>query len=159
MSKNSTSITPTKRKKMPPRGKGKKCLMLKAIKKVCKSESNFFEEIVKIGLGGKVEIGVDDKGDPQYTYKPPNTILLSLVLNRIEPPLKAVSPKIKFKFTKKSTVYEQATQIVKAVSDGVINPDIGSMLITSLSSMVKIQEVTDIEERLKKMEEQVDSSE
>jgi hypothetical protein len=42
------------------------------------------------------------------------------------------------------------------VAKGVIPPDIGQMFVTSIASMLKIQEITDIDERLKIMESQLD---
>lgn len=146
MSKNSTSITPEKRKEMPPRGKGKKSLMLEAIRSVCEDEQEFLRRVVTLGLGDGDEL-------------PANTALLTLVLNRIEPPLKATSPMVNFEFDDKAKPHEQAAQVLKAVADGNIAPDIGHMFVISISSMLKIQEITDIDERLKKMESEIESSE
>lgn len=129
------------------RGKGKKSLMLEAVRSVCKDEQEFLQKVVAIGLG-----------DPINDLAP-NPTLLTLVLNRIEPPLKATSPLVEFEFEKDAKPHEQAIQVLSAVSGGKISADIGHMFVTSISSMLKIQEVTDIDERLKKMEAKIDSSE
>lgn len=129
-----------------PRGKGKKSLMLEAIRSVCENEQEFLRQVVVLGLGDGAEL-------------PANPALLSLVLNRIEPPLKATSPMVSFEFNDKAKPHEQATQVLKAVADGSIAPDIGHMFVTSISSMLKIQEITDIDERLKKMESEIESVE
>lgn len=130
-------------KEVPTRGKGKKTLMLDAIRAETGSEHEFLREVVKIGLGG-------DSGDP-------NPTLLGLVISRIEPPLKSTSPLVEFDFDKDLSVHEQAAQIITAMSKGKIAPDVGQMLISSISSMLKIQEVTDIEDRLKAMEQKIES--
>lgn len=152
MGRTKTSITPEKRKTMPPRGKGKKSLMLKAIRAVCDDESKFLEDVVKIGLGGIVEIGKDADDKSVMEYKPANTMLLNLVLNRIEPPLKATYPMVEFEFTKESKPHIQAAEVMKAVSDGQLSPDIGNMFIQSIKAMIDIEEGTNLKERIEEIE-------
>ncbi len=150
MGKTSTSITSDKRKTMPPRGRGKKSLMLDAIRAVCKGgEEEFLQKVVAIGLGGWTK-PEDENEKP--VFQQPNQHLLSLALNRIEPPLKPVSPMVDFEFSKDAKPHEQANQILSAVSDGHISPDIGQMLIASIKSMVDIEEYTDLKERIEKLE-------
>lgn len=129
------------------RGKSKKTLMLEAIRAHCGTEQEFLERVIVAGLG-----------DPKNEV-PSNPALLSLVLNRIEPPLKAISPMIEFDFRRNAKPHEQAADVLSAVSDGLIAPDVGQMFIASIQSMLKIQEVTDIDDRLKAMEAQIESSE
>lgn len=124
-----------------PRGKAKKSLMLEAIRDVCKDEQEFLKKVVTIGLG-----------DPTLELAP-NPTLLTLVINRIEPPLKAIAPMVEFDFDPSLSPHEKADQILSAISDGKLAPDIGQMIINSITSMLKIQEVTDIDERLKAIED------
>jgi hypothetical protein len=141
----------TTNKTVPPRGKGKKTLMLDAIRAEmdCEDgEHEFLREVVRIGLGR----AINDKKDPGD----PNPTLLNMVLSRIEPPLKSESALVEFEFDSKLNPHEQATQVLDAVAKGVIPPDIGQMFVTSIASMLKIQEITDIDERLKIMESQLD---
>lgn len=146
MAKNEKSYTKDNQpKNRPPRGKAKKTLMLDAIRAVCGTEEEFLERVVTAGMG-----------DPENDVAP-NLPLLSLVINRIEPPLKAVSPTVEFKFRKSARPHEQAEDVLIAVSDGLISPDIGQMFISSISSMLKIQEITELEDRItaiEKMREQ-----
>lgn len=139
---NSTPTKTTLKKgdKLPPRGKAKKTLMLEAIREVCGDEQEFLRKVVAIGLG-------DPKSDLA-----PNPTLLTIVLNRIEPPLKAVSPKVSFEFNSKLKPHEQANQVLDAVADGRLAPDIGQMFIASIKSMVDIEEYTDLKERIEKLE-------
>ena len=153
MAKSSTSFDkesqPDERK---PRGKGKKSLMLDAIREVCTDEQEFLKQMVIIGIGGVTKISGPDE-EEEFEYKNPNPMLLSLVLNRIEPPLKSVSPVYEFDFDPEGDHHKQAKQLLNAVAKGKLPPDIGNLLITSISSMLNIQEKTDFEERLKAIED------
>jgi len=138
--KNPNSTTLKKGDNLPARGKGKKSLMLEAIRSVCGSEHDFLKQVINIGVGGI-------SGDPA-----PNPALLTLVLNRIEPPFKAVAPMVEFDFDSNSKPHEQAAQILQAVSNGQIAPDIGQMFVASIKSMIDIEEYTDLKDRIEKLE-------
>jgi len=135
---NKTTLKPGDN--LPPRGKGKKSLMLEAIRSVCGSEHEFLNQVITIGLG-----------DPTNEVAP-NPTLLTLVLNRIEPPLKAIAPMVEFDFNSSAKPHEQATQILKAVANSQIAPDIGQMFIASIKSMIDIEEYTDLKERIERLE-------
>ena len=128
---------PSERK---PRGKAKKSLMLEAIRKVCNTEQDFLEKVVAIGLG-----------DP-LSELPPNPALLTLVINRIEPPLKAIAPMVEFEFNSDAKPHEQANQILKAVANSQIAPDIGQMFVASIKSMIDIEEFTSLKARIEALE-------
>lgn len=145
-----TERQPEERK---PRGKGKKRLMLDAIRDTCPGgEHEFLKNLVTIGMGGLVDISLPDD-DPEFEYKQPNPMLLSLVLNRIESPLKPVSQTYKFHFDENADNHTQAKQVLKAMADGDLPADIGQIMINSISAMLNIQEKTDFEERLKAIED------
>lgn len=122
------------------RGKGQKSLMLDAIRKVCKTEQEFLQEVVRVSIGD-----MDNDVAPNHT-------LLTLVLNRIEPPLKATSPMVNFEFNEKAKPHEQAAQTLKAVSEGNLSPDIGNMFVQSIKAMIDIEEYTDLKERIEEIE-------
>ena len=153
MAKSSTTIDKDIRKELPARGKGKKSLMLEAIREVCGDEQEFLKQVVSIGLGGVTKISADDADEEEHEYKQPNVMLLNMVLNRIEPPLKAISPMVEFDFNPNSKPHEQADQILNAVANSQIAPDIGQMFIGSIKSMIDIEEYTDLKERIIKLEE------
>ena len=138
---NPTKTTLKKGDKLPNRGKAKKSLMLEAIRDVCGDEQEFLKQVVTIGLG-------DTNNEIS-----PNPTLLTLVLGRIEPPLKSVSPMVEFDFDVNAKPHEQGNQILKAVGDGQLAPDIGQMFIGSIKSMIDIEEYTDLKERIEKLEE------
>ena len=146
MAKSTTSFNKENQPKdRPPRGPAKKTLMLNAIREQCEDgEEGFLKKVVEIGLGNPIkEIA-------------PNPTLLSLVINRIEPPLKSTMPLTNFEFDTTLNVHEQALQVIRAVSEGLLAPDVGSMIVTSLATTIKIQEITDIDERLKVMESHIE---
>ena len=152
MAKSSTNIEKDSRKDIPPRGKGKKSLMLEAIRDVCGNEQEFLRQVVAIGMGGVTKISADDADEEEFEYKQPNIMLLNLVINRIEPPLKAVSPMVEFKFRKGAKPHEQAEDIMVAVSEGIVPPDVGQMFVSSIKSMIDIEEYTALKERIEKLE-------
>lgn len=155
MAKSSTTIDKKTRRDLPPRGKGKKSLMLEAIRSVCKNESEFLEGVVKIGLGGAVDIGVDEDGNQMTEFRPANPMLLSLVINRIEPPLKSVLPMVKFNFTKNAKPHIQAAEVMVAVSDGELTPDVGHMFVQSIKAMIDIEEGTALKDRIAEIEKKL----
>ncbi len=146
-SDKSNKTTLKKGDNLPPRGKAKKTLMLDAIRSVCKGgEQEFLEKLVTIGLGDvKKEI-------------PPNPALLTLVINRIEPPLKSISPMVEFDFDSNDKPHVKADKILQAVSIGKLPPDIGQMFMASIKSMIDIEEYTDLKERIERLEKVIDGT-
>lgn len=145
MAKSSTTIDKDIRKELPARGKGKKSLMLEAIKATCGDEQEFLRRVITLGLGDGKDL-------------PANPALLALVINRIEPPLKAISPMVEFDFNPNSKPHEQANQILNAVANSQIAPDIGQMFVSSIKSMIDIEEYTDLKERIEKIEAALNGS-
>ena len=81
-----------------------------------------------------------------------NAILLKELANKSYSSLKSTMPLVNFEFTVKATASEQANEIIKAASKGIIPPDVAQIFITSLASMMKIEEVTEIANRLTEIE-------
>lgn len=139
--------------KLPNRGKAKKSLMLEAIRSVCGDEEEFLKQVVTIGLGGWTQPEQKEDEEPEEpVFQNPNPVLLTLILNRIEPPLKSVSPMVEFKFSSKAKPHEQTDQLLKAMAKGQLAPDVGQMFISSIKSKVDIEEGTDLKERIEKLE-------
>lgn len=137
-----TSFSKTKQPvKRKPRGKSERTKILEAMKRNGKTEDGFYDELVLRA----------SNPEDNFTFKE--------LLSRISPIPKAVSPTVNFKFNKKGDKHEQAADVIAAIAKGEISPDIGQMIIASITSMVKIQEVTDIDERLKNMEKKIDEAE
>ena len=139
--KNQTSFDKDKQPKpenRKPRGKSKRTLMLDAIRQQCGSkekpgdEMDYLIKVIEASLG-------DLSADPPIL---PNPALMAIVMNRIEPPLKSTSPMVEFEFGEKATPLEQASQVLKAASQGKIPPDIMELFVRSISGVMKIEEVS-----------------
>lgn len=130
-----TSITPEKRKRMPSRGKSERNKILDAMKRCGKTEDGFYDMLIT----------KSHNEDDAFTFKE--------LLIRMSPVPKAVNPLYEFPFDEKGSHHKQSLQIVKAISTGKIPSDIGYSIISTISSMLNIQEKTDFEERLKAIED------
>jgi len=140
------------------RGKAKKTLMLDAIRaQVEGGEEEFLKRVVEYSIGhnGHPAIEATEEADAvdEILPSPPHPKLLALVLNRIEPPLKATMPLIDFEFDISAEPHQQAAQVIDAVSKGDISPDIGHMFVSSIKSMIEIHEFTELKSRIEKIEE------
>ena len=133
-----------------PRGKGKKSLMLDAIRETCTNgdEMEYLKKVVAASLG-------DPTTNPPT---PPNPTLMTLVINRVEPPLKGVSPMVSFDFDPDAIPAVQASQAMAAAASGLIPTDIASLFVTSIASMLKIEEVTEIARRLSEIEKVLEAN-
>lgn len=137
--------TPTKtsfsKDNQPKKGRGKseRTKILEAMERQAKTEEGFYDELITRAFNP----------DDNFTFKE--------VLSRMSPIPKAVAPFVEFTFDKKADLHLQAGQVLDAVSKGKIPPDIGASIISGISSIVKIKEVTVIDESLKRMEKHLDS--
>jgi hypothetical protein len=138
MAKFSAENQPSKERR--GRGKSERNKILEAFKRAGKTEDGFYDLLV------------------MKAHDPEDNFTFKEVLNRISPLNKAVAPTIEFDFPENAKPHEQASAVLKGVADGLIPPDIGSQFVGSISAMMKIQEVSEFDERLKAMESQVESS-
>ncbi len=160
MAKSKTTIDSEIRKTLPTRGKGKKSLMLDAIRDVCADEQSFLKQVVTIGLGGWTQPEQKEDEEPaEPVFQQPNPMLLNMVISRIEPPLKAIAPMVEFDFDENGTPYDKSSQVLKAMANGDLAPDVGAMFINGIQSMLKIQEVTELERMIKELEDRAKDGE
>jgi len=80
-------------------------------------------------------------------------VYLQIVASRAVPTYKPTLEPIKIEYDKNGTAVEKASAVYNAVADGEIPADVGSMLIDSLSKMLNIEELTDLKNRLERIEE------
>ena len=150
--KNDTSITPESRKEMPSRGKGAKTLILDAMRERAVlelTEDSTKEDAEKAYFGFLAEAAFNPTPDTAVVS---NTCLATLS-KKGWPDMKATLPLCEFNFNPEGTPTQKATDILNAVSNGEIPADIGLSLISAMASVLKIEEVTEIKERLDKIEE------
>lgn len=140
MTKNKTSFTSESRAKLPGRGKGKRACMLEAIAKVCKGgEEEYLKRVVKASIGD----GKQEKANPQ---------LMQFVMQRIQPVTKNVMPIVRFKYSPKGDPIEQIDSILEEIATGDMPADVGNLIISMIQTRMKVKEVCEFEQRLKKLE-------
>jgi hypothetical protein len=84
-------------------------------------------------------------------------VLLKDLMNKSYPPLKPTMDAFDFDLDPDSTPSEKAQQILVAVSNGQIPPDVGSLLINAAKAALDIEALTDIKLRLEALEKLYDA--
>ncbi len=142
MGKTKTSFNSENQpKKRKGRGKSERTKILEAMERAGQTEEGFYDLLMK------------------KAFNPEDNFTFKELLNRISPIPKAVAPLIKFDFDTNLNLEGQANQILSAMSKSEIPPDIGNSIIDGIYKIIKVKEVTDIDERLKKMEAEIESPE
>lgn len=85
-----------------------------------------------------------------------DTSAAKVILDRFIPSLKSESRKVNFELTG-GTVTEQAQSVLKAVSIGAINYEVGSSLISSLANVLALKERELLEQRLADLEAKINA--
>ena len=147
MSKFSTESQPTNRR---GRGPDKRTLILNAIMEnlvdpngepfVDKeaAEKAMYAEIVKRAVNVK---------------DPASAQLMKEVLLRMAPADKATLPNIEFPFPVDGSASEKITAVQAAVASGTLPVDMGNTMVNMIVSGIKVYEVTELAERLERIEE------
>ena len=152
MTKNDGLITPEKRKEMPSRGKGSKTLILESIKERALlelGEGSTKQDAEKAVFGFLAEAAFNPTPDTAVV----SNTSLSMLMKKGWPDVKATMPLCEFDFDPKGTPVDKATDILNAVSNGELPADMGLSLISAMASVLKIEEVTELKDRLDKIEE------
>jgi ribosomal protein S16 len=117
------------------RGTSERTKILQALKRQGKKEEDFYDLLITRAL------------DPEDTFA------LREVLARFSPLKKATLPDVEFEFNKSGTPTQQVTQILDAISSGIIPPDVGSQIISAVRNAVEIEINTEIKARIEAIEE------
>ena len=75
-----------------------------------------------------------------------------LVLERIAAPIRATQQAVRFELDPEASLTDTAKQILTAISDGEVPPDIGKSLLDSVASMARVKELDEINQRLEELE-------
>lgn len=123
-------------------------------------QSSFYREIMT-ELERKFKEGEIDGYDsfPKYVANKALTDgapYMDAILRRIMPASKSTYPDIEFDYDPEWTHVEKANSIMNGIACGLIPPDVGHMLIDSLSKMLGIEEVTELAVRLEKIEKMLE---
>lgn len=77
---------------------------------------------------------------------------MDAILRKVMPASKSTYPDIEFDYDPEWTHVEKANAIMNGIAAGQIPPDVGHMLIDSLSKMLGIEEITELAKRLEAIE-------
>lgn len=147
MARFSADFQPTKRTK---RGPDKRTMMLRAImENLVRPDGTPFEtgeDAEQAMLAEVVKRAVNAK-DPNSSQ------LMKEVLIRLAPPDKATLPTFEFNFRHDGSAAEKIADVQSAVADGILPVDIGNTMVNIIVSGIKVFEVTELAERLERIEE------
>lgn len=76
---------------------------------------------------------------------------VTILVNRMYPQLKPMQPVQPFELDQ-SSPSSQASSIMRAIADGIIPPEVGKQLIDAVAATLSIEEVTNLADRLAKLE-------
>lgn len=152
MTRNSGTITTENRDRLPGRGRSNKTKILEAIRKESfeslaegatndECEVAFFRHIVR-----RIQCGVGDKD---------SGMLLKFLGDKAWSSMKPTLGNVEFDFDPDSEPHEQASQVMAAAAKGEIAPDVAQMFVASIANMLKINEITEIKERLEALEQMI----
>lgn len=150
MAKSSTTIT--KNTKMPPRGRGAKTLILETLREnalLSLDESATKEEAEKAVFKFLAEAAFNPTRETAFIA---NTAL-STLMKKGWPDVKSCDQVVEFNYTEGSTPSKKADQIMKAISNGKVPPNIGIALLSGLLSAMKITEISEFDQRLTAIED------
>lgn len=128
-------------KQRKPRGPDRRTLLLNAISDVTgKDENAFYSEVVRRAM------------NPE---DPASAQLMKEVLGRMYPASRPTMPVIEFAFRKAGTPPEKVEDISNAVADGILPADVAKLMVDIIKSGLDIIEITDLADRLERLEQQI----
>jgi len=137
---NKGQFTSENQPERKPRGKGKRTLILDALKAQGKTEEDFFNAMVKKAMFG----GSDGDGDSQ---------MMKEVAARLYPVSKSTLPAYDFDFPESGTMVEKADSIINAVGLGQLPIDAAKSFMDILETKASIFEREELAERVSRLEE------
>ena len=152
MAKSSTTFG-EKNQPSTRRGRSKRTLILEAIKETSLVGTS------KDSTPEEVEVAFFKHVAERATNAEDNNsgMCLKLLADKGWASVKPSSECVSFDFDDKAEPHEQAAQVVKAASKGLIPPDIANTFVSSIKSMIDIHEYTELKQRIEKLEAVLDS--
>lgn len=151
MAKSSTTFSegmqPDKR-----RGKSKRTLILEAIQEeslLRMSPDSSKDDCEKAFFGHILARAVNPEDQN-------GAMLLKALLDKGWASVKSTMEPVKFNLDKSKPLSDQANEILFAISEGDIPPDVGVLMVNAITNALKIKEITELEDRIKALEENQD---
>lgn len=152
MTRNTGTITTENRDRVPGRGRSNKtkildALRLESFESLPEDATNdqcevvFFRHIIR-----RINGGIDDKD---------SGMLLKFLGDKGWSSMKPTLGNVEFDFDEAAEPHEQASQVMAAAAKGEIAPDVAQMFVGSIANMLKINEITEIRDRLEQIEKQL----
>lgn len=141
--------------KLPPRGKNKRTLILDAIIEkglVGVSKDATRTEAEKAVFSFMASAAFNPTKDEASISKECLNHLMNKGWASVKPSMESVD----FELDENASKSVQASQIMHAISTGDLPPDVGATLINSMANMLKIIEITELEDRIKALEAKQD---
>ncbi|SEP49923.1 hypothetical protein SAMN02990966_07455 [Rhodospirillales bacterium URHD0017] len=76
----------------------------------------------------------------------------ALVVNRVLPVLRPQSEKVTFTLNADASISKQVEQVLVAISQGEVAPDVGKKIIEAVQSLANVRAVEDLEQRIMMLE-------
>jgi hypothetical protein len=144
-----TSTTLSKGDNLPPRGRAKKTLILEAIRDASLMDTTPDSTQEQVEKAFFTHIAKQAASPASENFG----MCLKLLADKGWSSIKPTMEHVEFSFNESAKPHEQAAQVMKAAASGQIPPDVAQSFITSIASMLKITEVTELEDRIKALED------
>lgn len=76
----------------------------------------------------------------------------ALVLSRVLPALRSQSEKVAFPFDASAPVAQQVEQVLAAIAEGVVAPDVGKQIIEAIGALASVRATEELEQRIVMLE-------
>ena len=146
--KTKTSITPEKRKDMPLRGRSKRTLIVEAMREQAMlgvKEGAPSDDVEKAWFAHLVSNAVDSDNKD-------SGLCIRLLTERGWAALKPSSECVRFEFDADALPHVQASQVMHAVANEIIPPDLGIAFVGGIKSMIDIEANTELKARIEQIE-------
>ncbi|AUR86904.1 hypothetical protein NVP1091O_01, partial [Vibrio phage 1.091.O._10N.286.52.B12] len=116
------------------RGKSERTKLLEAFKRKQRNPEDFYDSMVDLAFTSE------------------DNFARSEVFKRMYPIAKSVMPTCEWEYPSSGTALQKADAIYKAISEGDLPADVGLALISALTNLIKIEETTELKDRLSEIE-------
>jgi chaperonin cofactor prefoldin len=84
-----------------------------------------------------------------------DTGAISVVLSKVMPSLKAQAEKVNFDLDTDAPASEQVGQVLDAIAQGRLAPDVGRLIIDSCKALAEVKSIETLEARIEALEQQL----
>jgi Asp-tRNA(Asn)/Glu-tRNA(Gln) amidotransferase B subunit len=153
MARSKTTFDKKSSLEVPRRGKAAYTKLHNALEAEGLTEEDILRIYVRVGLGNEMlDPTAEKRGSTANIIEFQN---IARIADKIVPSIKPSGERVKFKFDVNATMPEKVDQLIEAVADGQISPEIAQILINSLAAQVKIEEHTELKLKVEQIAEKM----